>query len=259
MKLGFEESQTKYTSGSQSARVWTERWVADWVYCPNCGNPRVTQFPANLPVADFYCSSCQEQYELKSQKKSFGTKVLDGAFHTKRERLLSERNPNLLLLNYDLANRAVKNVCVVPKHFFVLDIIEQRKPLAANARRAGWVGSNILLSLIPESGKIFFVRDSKLQSKESVLDQWKRTLFLRDAGAESRGWLIEVMKCVELIGRDTFDLDEVYAFEERLSALYPNNQHVKPKIRQQLQVLRDHGYLEFLSKGRYRLLSAGYG
>jgi hypothetical protein len=59
------------------------------------------------------------------------------------------------------------------------------------------------------------------------------------------------MKCVELIGRDTFDLDEVYAFEERLSALYPNNQHVKPKIRQQLQVLRDHGYLEFLSKGRY--------
>jgi type II restriction enzyme len=39
-----------------------------------------------------------------------------------------------------------------------------------------------------------------------------------------------------------------------LSRLYPNNKHVKPKIRQQLQVLRDHGYLEFESKGRYRLL-----
>ena len=27
MKLGFEEAQTSYTSGSQSARAWTEAWV----------------------------------------------------------------------------------------------------------------------------------------------------------------------------------------------------------------------------------------
>ena len=38
MKLGFEETQAAYQSGSQNARLWTERWVSDWVYCPNCHN-----------------------------------------------------------------------------------------------------------------------------------------------------------------------------------------------------------------------------
>ena len=173
MKLGFEESQTPYSSGSQSARVWTERWVKDWLYCPNCGSSHVSQFPANRPVADFFCPSCAEEYELKSQKKLFGAKVLDGAFRTMSERLASNNNPNLLLLNYDLAHLSVTNVFIVPKHFFVLEIIEKRKPLAKTARRAGWTGCNILLNQIPNSGKIFFVRDGLPQPKDLVLSQWQ--------------------------------------------------------------------------------------
>ncbi len=198
MKLGFEDAQASFTSGSQNARVWTERWVADWIYCPNCGNPKINQFPANLPVADFFCPSCQDQYELKSQKKAFSAKVADGSFSKKQERLASSSSPNLLLLNYDLAERSVRSICVIPKHFFVPEIIEKRKPLKPTARRAGWVGSNILFSRIPNSGRIFVVREGELQSKESVLTQWQRTLFLRDEGLETRGWLIEVMNCVEV-------------------------------------------------------------
>ena len=68
-----------------------------------------------------------------------------------------------------------------------------------------------------------------------------------------RGWLIEVMRCVEGIGRETFGLDEVYAYAAHLSALYPDNANVRPKIRQQLQVLRDQGYVAFVGRGRYRL------
>ena len=253
MDLGFSEKQTKYASGSQSARAWTERWVGDWVYCPNCGHPKITQFKANRPVADFYCTSCNDQYELKSQKTPFGRKVLDGAFRTMLERLKSDENPNLMLLNYDAQRLSVTNVAIVPKHFFIGEIIERRKPLADTARRAGWVGCNILLNMIPASGRIFLVRDSLPQSKESVLEKWQRTLFLRDEPTEARGWLIEVMRCVEAIGRPEFDLDDVYAFEGQLSRLYPNNRHVRPKIRQQLQVLRDYGYLEFETRGRYRL------
>ncbi|MGE5905303.1 DpnI domain-containing protein, partial [Klebsiella pneumoniae] len=42
MKLGFEESQTSYTSGSQSARAWTEAWVKAWAYCPHCGTAKMS-------------------------------------------------------------------------------------------------------------------------------------------------------------------------------------------------------------------------
>ena len=61
------------------------------------------------------------------------------------------------------------------------------------------------------------------------------------------------MKAVERIGRSKFSLDDVYAFEQHLSALYPENNNVRPKIRQQLQVLRDNGFLEFTGRGQYRL------
>jgi type II restriction enzyme len=254
MKLGFEESQTPFDSGSQQARVWTERWVSDWMFCPNCGAPKLSQFPNNSPVADFYCPACADQYEVKGQKKPrFGPTVPDGAYATKIARLASDTSPNLLLMSYDKDRREVRNVCVVPKHFFVADIIQKRKPLAPTARRAGWVGSNILLGRVPESGRIFVLRDGIAESKDAVLAKWQQTRFLRDESTEARGWLIEVMKAVEAIGRPEFDIDDVYAFEARLSAIYPGNNNVKPKIRQQLQVLRDNGYLEFTGRGHYRL------
>ena len=254
MKLGFEESQTAYESGSQQARVWTERWVADWMFCPNCGAARLSQFPANSPLADFFCAACSDQFEVKAKNaKSFGKSVADGAYDTKIARLNSKTNPNLLLLGYDKTARAVRNVCIVPKHFFVPEIIQKRKPLAETARRKGWVGSNILLSLVPDSGRIFILRDSVQVPREDVFAKWQQTLFLREESIGARGWLIEVMKAVDAIGRPEFDLQDVYAFEQKLSAIYPENNNVRPKIRQQLQVLRDNNYLEFLGGGRYRL------
>ena len=119
MKLGFEESQSPYSSGSQSARAWTEAWVSAWAYCPHCGNTKISSFPNNSPLADFFCPSCSEEFELKSQKNRFGAKVADGAYKTKCERLVSDNNPNLLLMNYDLKSLAVVNLFIIPKHFFV--------------------------------------------------------------------------------------------------------------------------------------------
>ena len=225
------------------------------VYCPNCGSAKIDAFPNNSPVADFYCATCKEEYELKSQKVAFRDKILDGAFRTKCDRLAANNNPSLFLLNYDLKLLSVTNFFVVPKHFFVRDIIEERKPLSPFARRAGWIGSKILLNHIPDAGKIFIVRGGLLEPKESVLAKWQRTLFLRDQKQDARGWLIEVMKCVEAIGKREFQLDDVYRFEGELSRIYPGNQNVRPKIRQQLQFLRDRGYLDFVSRGYYRLLS----
>jgi type II restriction enzyme len=253
MKFGFEEPQSQYDSGSQRARIWTEQWVSQWMYCINCGNAKLAQFTANLPVADFFCPACNDQFELKAQRRDFGKKVADGAYFTKIGRLASSENPNLMLLKYDQAAKVVTDVCVVPKHFFIPDIIEQRPPLSLTARRAGWIGSNILLNRIPESGRIYVVRNNEALAKNDVISKWQRTLFLRDEELGSRRWLIEVMKCVDRLGKVEFDIDDVYSFESKLADIYPQNRHVRPKIRQQLQVLRDNGYLEFLGGGRYRL------
>jgi type II restriction enzyme len=65
--------------------------------------------------------------------------------------------------------------------------------------------------------------------------------------------LLEVMKCIETLGRSEFRLEDVYAFENHLSQIYPGNRNIRPKIRQQLQFLRDRGYLEFAARGNYRL------
>ncbi|MDZ4762586.1 MAG: DpnI domain-containing protein [Alphaproteobacteria bacterium] len=251
--LGFREDATTFQSQSQNARVWTENWVKDSLFCPSCGSSSLDKYPNNRPVADFICKECDENYELKSQKTNFGRRVNDGAYRTMTERLAARDNPNLILMNYDRDALAVTNLIVVPKHFFVPEIIEPRKPLAATARRAGWQGCNILIGDVPEAGKIWIVRNGIVSSREEIVESWQRTLFLRDGSIAARGWLIEVMKCVERIGLPEFSLEDVYAFETTLRQVYPSNFNIRPKIRQQLQVLRDQGYLHFLGSGRYRL------
>lgn len=244
----------EYKSHAQRARILTESWVDNEIYCPNCGQSKIDRYPNNQPVADFYCLNCREDYELKSKQDGLGAKVVDGAYHTMVERLTSSNNPNFFFLNYDLLNLAITNFLVIPKHFFVPEIIEKRKPLISTARRAGWVGCNILLNYIPKIGKIFFVRNKQIEPKEKVLSEWKKTLFLREEKEISaKGWLLDVMRCVDKLGKREFVLDEVYAFENELSQLHPGNRHIKDKIRQQLQFLRDKDYLDFVSRGYYHL------
>ena len=255
MKLSFNTKLAeKYTSNSQRARVLTEGWVAQSVFCPSCGHADLSQYKNGRPVADFCCKNCDEDYELKSKKSNIGNKIVDGAYRTMIERLGSSSNPNFFLLNYDVASLTVTNFLVIPKHFFIPNIIEKRKPLALTARRAGWVGCNILLDHIPQTGKIFIVRNRRVEPREKILAEWKKTLFLREEKEISaKGWLLDTMRCIEKLNKREFSLDEVYAFEKELCTLHPDNKHVKDKIRQQLQVLRDSGYLKFVSRGHYGL------
>jgi type II restriction enzyme len=251
-RLELRENASAYVSQSQSARLWSEGWVRDNMFCPACGEEAINKLPNNSPVADFACGGCDEQFELKSQRGAFRKKIVDGAFRTMSERLRSLENPNLLLMRYSREALAVSDLIVVPKHFFTPQIIEARKPLGPNAKRAGWQGCNILLDGIPDAGRIWLVRDSILLKPADVRKGWQRTLFLRDQTLAGRGWLIEVLNCVEAIPTAEFTLQDVYSFEGQLKAIYPGNANVRPKIRQQLQVLRDRGLLEFLGSGRYR-------
>lgn len=66
------------------------------------------------------------------------------------------------------------------------------------------------------------------------------------------------MKCIELLEKPCFKLDDIYAFESTLKIKHPNNNNnnnnIRAKIRQQLQLLRDYNYLLFTKKGEYKLL-----
>lgn len=157
-------------------------------------------------------------------------------------------------MGYLLEFLSVNDFFVIPKHFFVSEVIERRKPLGENAQRAGWVGSNILFSKIPKAGRIFYVENGNIIDKQDVLDKWQKTVFLKQVKQiEAKGWILDIMNCIDALNKKEFTLDDVYAFEHDLSLLHPNNNNIKPKIRQQLQFLRDKGYLEFIEAGKYRL------
>lgn len=242
-----------YSSGSQRIRVMTEDWVNRLAFCPNCGNV-LSRFANNKPVADFYCEDCSEEFELKSKNGNVGKKIVDGAYSTMIERLKSENNPNFFFLTYDRSTLKIRNFLTIPKYFFVPDIIEKRKALNPLARRAGWVGCNIVMSNIPEFGKIFYIQNGITKSKNEVLEKWNKTEFVRSANnIEAKGWLLDVLVCVERIKKQKFSLVEVYAFEEYLQAKHPSNNNVKAKIRQQLQFLRDRNVIEFVGRGYYLL------
>ena len=255
--LGFAEEQAVFKGPTQNVRALSEGWVAAHMFCPACGAERLRALPNNSPVGDFVCDACAEEFELKAKKGALGKSIPDGAFGAMTERLAARNNPSLFAMSYDRDRTTVTDLIVVPRHFFTQDIIQARKPLSATARRAGWQGCNILIGQVPLTGRIPLITRGAHVSKGEVLDRWQATLFLRDASLNARGWLLAVMKAVEAAtdfgGKPEFDLDDVYAHEAALAALYPDNHNVRPKIRQQLQVLRDRGWLEFTARrGTYR-------
>lgn len=252
MKLDFnEEILSDYHSNSQKARVLTENWVSSNMFCPRCGNLHIEHFKNNRPVADFYCSNCHNEYELKSKNGALGHKINDGAYETMIERITGNNNPDFLFMSYSKNELIVRDFVFIPKHFFVPEIIEKRKPLSPNARRAGWVGCNILIDKIPEQGKIYIISSGRAVDSESVVSKVQKSQQLEINDIRSRGWLIDVLNCVNKTVGSTFTLDEIYAFERFLAMKHPQNKNIKPKIRQQLQFLRDRGFIEFLGKGHY--------
>ncbi|MEW6085596.1 MAG: DpnI domain-containing protein [Chloroflexota bacterium] len=247
------EIAREYSSPAQRIRVMTEEWVSRAGFCPNCGRA-LSQFGNNKPVADFYCGNCSEEYELKSKNGNVGKRIVDGAYATMIQRLKSNNNPNFFFLTYDKSTLEIRNFLTIPKYFFVPAIIEKRKALASTARRAGWVGCNIDVSNVPELGKIFFVLNGIVKSKDEVLERWSKTEFVKSTQSiDAKGWLLDVLLCVERIKKDEFSLEDVYAFEGYLKAKHPSNNNVKAKIRQQLQFLRDKNVIEFLGRGQYRM------
>ncbi len=247
------ELAANYKSLSQRARVMTEAWVEENLYCPACPSENLEPAPTGKRVIDFTCHECDEKYQLKSQSHSFGQRVANSAYEPKINAIHMGTNPSYLFICYDPSLYRVRQLFLVPKYFMTPTIIEKRKPLREGARRHGWVGSNIILGNLPMDARIQIVENSQAIPKHEVRDMWNRFLFLREQSIRSRGWLADVLAAVRKLEKETFTLSEVYSFKEQLSKLHPRNKHIRPKIRQQLQVLRGHGIIEFLGRGTYKI------
>lgn len=240
-----------YKNSSQKIRVMSESWVAQNIFCPVCGNKHIYKLLNNAPVADFRCANCGESFELKSKKNKIGKKITDGAYSTMIERITSTSNPDLFILQYS-KNLEVINFTLVPKFFFVPSIIERRKPLSVNARRAGWTGCNILFSNIPEQGKIEIIKNQKLDDIETIVRRYAKVKELQTNNIDNRGWLLDILFCVNSINSIDFTLQDMYKFTATLKSKHRCNNNIEAKIRQQLQILRDKGFIEFLGRGKYR-------
>lgn len=253
MNLRFNTSLADgYKSASQIARVLTEDWLARNMYCPICGEQTIRHAEPNAPVKDYVCDNCKSQYELKSKRTGsdrFQSIVPDGVYTTMIERITSLDNPSFFFMHYD--RYEVNNLIIVPKCFFTPNVIEKRKALSDNARRAGWEGCNILMQNIPATAKIPIVLNGEAMPVADVISRYNKVYNLQTRSMESRGWLLDTLHIVERFD-GTFTLSQMYAFCDELKMKHPGNNHIKDKIRQQLQFLRDKGIVEFKGNGIYK-------
>ena len=239
-----------YKNRSQITRIVSEDWGACNLYCPACEEYSLIKTPANTKVIDYICPRCKSNFQLKSGQRWNEERIPDAGYNAMVKAILKDSFPNLFVLQYK-PDWTVYNLMLIPFFFFTPSVLEKRKPLASSARRAGWIGCNILLKAIPSDGKIRVIYNGEIENPKTVRKEYTLMKPLLNISADLRGWTLDVYRMIRSLGHPQFSLHEAYALEKQLSELYPNNRHIKEKIRQQLQVLRDYGILEFLGDGKY--------
>ncbi len=214
------------------------------------------QTPTNTPARDFVCNSsgCAEPYELKARNGAISQVVVDGAYDTLARLWDSGEAANLLLMGYNRRERVVRDLYVVHRSLFSRAAIYRRPPLPPSAKRAGWVGANILLDQLPQGALVPIIWGGVACDPRAIRAEWDRFGFLGGLGVAQRGWVADVLACLRKLPNRVFTVKDAYRFEIDLSRLHPDNRNVRPKIRQQLQVLVAHGLLQRITPGLYRLV-----
>jgi type II restriction enzyme len=247
------ENLERHHSASQRARVATEAWAAANLYCVNCDSSRLEPTPLNAWAVDYHCPKSRDPFQLKGQSRPFGCRILDSAYSKMMAAINSDRAPHFVLLHYASDRWRVLDLLLIPHFAIPKSAIEKRKPLSDTARRAGWVGCNIVLTNIPDIVRVPIIVNGVAERPSDVRRRFRHIRPLAELTVEERGWTLDVLNAVRSLRRTQFALDDVYAKERELARLHPDNRHVRDKIRQQLQVLRAKGLVEFLERGNYRL------
>jgi type II restriction enzyme len=243
----------RYKSRAQQARVVTEAWGREQLFCVNCDSESLAGTPANNRAIDFVCPQCAAPFQLKAKHGAIGATLGDGAFTAMLAAIREDRTPNLLVLRYEWPAWQVLDLFLIPHFAFPESAIIKRPPLAATARRAGWIGCNIDLRRIAPGARIPVVTACIPTPVATVRAHYKHLKPLREINAKERGWTLDVLNAVRRLGKVEFTTAESYAFARELEQLHPDNRHVRDKIRQQLQVLRDAKLLIHVERGVWRL------
>jgi len=241
-----------YVSGTQRARVISESWFAGNCYCLACDEESLTRSKPNTQATDFLCSSCGHRYELKTFLKRPQKSLVDGAYSALMSRINTHRAPTLCLLERDSVWR-IHSLTAIHSSFLVPWVVEKRPPLGPNARRAGWVGCNLRLDRIPPDGEIELIAGGVAVARSEVRRKFQRYLPLNELSAGRRGWAALTLGIIRGLPGKQFALSDLYAKSAEFAVAYPGNRHVREKIRQQLQVLRDIGVIRFMGNGQYEL------
>jgi type II restriction enzyme len=243
-----------YTSQAQKSRVLSEAWFQSNGYCLSCDNDRLLATAVNTKARDFVCPSCKHNYELKAFRTRPKRTLVDGAYSALMSRILDGSVPTLMMLERNDAWE-IQSLTAIHHLFLTPNIIEQREPLSPTARRAGWVGCNIRLDLISPDAQVAIVGKGRVNEPKLVRETFRRFEQLRIIEPSNRGWATLTLKVIRNLGRRVFKLDDLYEQEKQFAAVYPGNRHIRAKIRQQLQVLRDLELIAFHGGGTYDLLT----
>ena len=244
---------TRYKSKAQQARVVTEAWGLEQLFCANCDSTSLGGTPVNNQAIDFVCPRCSAPFQLKAKNGAIGSTLGDGAFSAMMAAIREDRTPNLLVMRYDWPSWLVRDLILIPSFAFPPSAIIKRKPLSTTARRAGWVGCNIALNQIPAEARIPVITESLVASASEVREKFARVKPLKELSVKERGWTLDVLNAIRRLGKAEFTTADAYAFERELEQLHPDNRHIRDKIRQQLQVLRDRNLLLHLGRNCWRL------
>ncbi|MDD2565560.1 MAG: DpnI domain-containing protein [Candidatus Gracilibacteria bacterium] len=234
----------------QIIKAITEHWTANNIFCPICGSS-LDKHKIDRPINDLFCIDCNNDFELKASKGKF-TKMLPAGNYQKAIDTITNKPMHLFVLKYS-EDYTVTNFLVVPKYFFTSEIVKKRPNALKD--RPNYFMSDINFSNIPESGKIHYISNGTYKTRTEILKEWEKIKFLEKEKASSKGWIFDIMICIEKLNKNEFHLKELNIFIDELSYKHPENNNIEPKIRQQLQLLRNKGYLEFIDgKGNYRVL-----
>jgi len=243
----------RYPSGRQLAKVLTESWIEDNLYCPNCLEPRLAREPTNTPLTDFRCmnQSCRQTFQLKAQRQRIGPEWRDSAYNPWIESFEKETTPNLALMHYNIKDLRVLNLVVIPPFFIRPSCIRKWK---LSTRPNYWMCSILLHSVGPDA-HIRIITDGVEEDRRQVNEKYRGFAWMRHLPPHTRGWTADVLRCIRELDKRAFTLQEVYtSYERELQRLHPENKNVQAKIRQQLQILRDKNKLRFLGKGHYEFV-----